>query len=332
MQPSHQLHLGNYLGALKNWVDLQDQYENIFLAVDLHSITFDHNPAELRNHTYQVIAAYLAAGISPEKSALAVQSHIPQHTELSWVLTCHTYMGELNRMTQFKDKSLQQGKNINAGLFNYPVLMAADILLYQADLVPVGEDQRQHLELTRNLAERMNNRYEKNLFKIPDAFIPPVGARIMDLQEPTKKMSKSAENESGTIFLLDTDKQIEKKLKRAVTDSGSEIRFNDDQPGIQNLLSIQSAITGKTTDQLVSEYSGKQYGHLKVETADIVVEAVRPIRQEMERYLSDTGELDRILKKGAEKCVQLAEKTVREVFDAVGFSPVGRNPSVSEPR
>lgn len=322
MQPTSGLHLGNYLGALKNWVKLQDQYDCVFLAVDLHSITVKQDPKELRENTYQVMAAYIAGGVDPEKVTLAVQSHLPQHAELAWILTCMSTMGELNRMTQFKDKSSKQGKHIPTGLFIYPTLMAADILVYQANLVPVGQDQKQHLELARDLAERVNNRFGKKLFTIPEPYIAPVGAKIMDLQDPTAKMSKSSDNENATLFLTDSDSALEKKLKRAVTDSENEIQFDfEKKPGVSNLLSIQSAITGKSIESIVKSYAGKQYGHLKVETAEIVIEALRPLREEMEKLLKDKGYLDQILKKGAQAAGALAQKTVDAVYDALGFIP-----------
>ncbi|HTL11189.1 MAG TPA: tryptophan--tRNA ligase [Bdellovibrionota bacterium] len=320
IQPTNQITLGNYLGAIKNWVKYQSDYDSIFFVVDLHSITVRQDPKELREATYRGLATYIAAGLDPDKCLLFAQSHVPAHAELGWVLNCFTYMGELNRMTQYKDKSAKQGANIPVGLFGYPVLMAADILLYGAKKIPVGDDQKQHVELTRDIAIRMNNVYG-DLFTVPEPMIPPVGARIMDLQNPTAKMSKSAENDNGTVFMFDTDKDIEKKIKRAVTDSGTEIAFSDDKPGVKNLLSIQSAITGRATRDLVEGYVGKQYGHLKVETAEIVVNALRPIREEAQRLLSDRGELDRILALGAAKARERAAPTLKRVYEAVGFLP-----------
>ncbi|OFZ01752.1 MAG: tryptophan--tRNA ligase, partial [Bdellovibrionales bacterium GWB1_52_6] len=267
IQPSSQLTIGNYIGALRNWVKLQENYDCIFFAVNLHAITVRQDPKMLLEQTYRAIATYLAAGIHPEDAAVFIQSQVPEHTELAWILTCNSYMGELNRMTQFKDKSAKQGANIPAGLFTYPVLMASDILLYDTELVPIGHDQKQHVELTRDIAIRMNNTYGKDLFKVPEVYIPPVGARIMSLQDPTAKMSKSDPDVSSAIYLTDTDDQIRKKLKRAVTDSGTEITDDDTKPGIRNLLAIQSSLTGKSIPELVLSYAGKQYGHLKLETA-----------------------------------------------------------------
>lgn len=321
IQPSNRLTIGNYLGALKNWVKLQNEYECVFLAVDLHAITVRQEPKELREQTYRAIALYIASGLDPEKVTLCVQSHISEHTELAWILNCYTYMGELNRMTQFKDKSSKQGQNIPAGLYNYPTLMAADILLYQTHLVPVGEDQKQHLELTRDIALRMNNLYGKDLFVVPEVYIPPVGARIMSLQDPTSKMSKSDEDPNASVFLSDTNDQIIKKIKRAVTDSGSEVTYEDSKPGVKNLLTIQAAITGKSPADLVTSYAGKMYGHLKVETAEIVAQAVAPIRDRAEEFMQDKAYLDKILRKGAEKARLRAAATLSQVYDRIGFIP-----------
>jgi len=320
VQPSNKLTLGNYLGAIKNWVQLQHDYDCIFFAVDLHSITVRQDPKELREQTYQAIATYIAAGIDPQEATLFVQSHVPAHAELAWILTCFTYIGELNRMTQFKDKSSKQGQNIPAGLFIYPTLMAADILLYGTHLVPVGEDQKQHIEITRDIAIRMNNLYG-NLFVIPEVYIPPIGARIMSLQDPTSKMSKSDPDPNSSIYLNDTNDQIVKKLKRAVTDSGTQITYEDSKPGIKNLLNIQAAITGKKIEELVLNYANKQYGHLKVETAEIVVEAISPLRDQVNQLMAERGYLESILKVGAEKARNRAEKTLSRVYEAVGFIP-----------
>lgn len=319
VQPSGQLMLGNYLGALKNWARLQDEYDCLYCLVDMHAITIRQDPKELRERSYQGLAIYLAAGLDPAKNILFVQSHVPQHAELGWVLTCAAYMGELSRMTQFKDKSAKQ-KNIGAGLFAYPALMAADILLYQTNLVPVGQDQKQHLELARDLAIRMNNNYGE-LFVVPEIYIPPVGAKIMSLADPTAKMSKSDPDPNAVIFLSDSDDAIRKKLKRAVTDSGTEIAYSDDKPGVKNLIAIQSAITGRTTDEIVSAYAGKQYGHLKVDTAEIVVSCVKPIRDKSQELLQDRAHLDSILKNGAEAARKRAEQTMKRVAEAVGFLP-----------
>jgi tryptophanyl-tRNA synthetase len=321
VQPSNNLTLGTYLGALRNWVELQHQYDCLFFAVDLHAITVRQDPKELRRRTYEAIATYIACGINPENSLLFVQSHVPAHAELTWILTCFSYMGELNRMTQFKDKSAKQGQNIPAGLFTYPVLMAADILLYQTKLVPVGEDQKQHVELTRDLAGRMNNLFGDDLFTMPEPYIPRVGARVMSLQDPTSKMSKSDPDANATIFLNDSDDAIRKKLKRAVTDSGTEITLEEGKPGIRNLIMIQSAITGKKPEEIVASYVGKMYGHLKVDTGDIVASVVGPIRDRVQQILSDPGYLDGILKRGAERARERAEKTLNKVYERVGFIP-----------
>lgn len=319
VQPSNRLTLGNYLGALKNWVKLQHDFDCYFFAVDLHAITAKQDPKELREQTYRAVATYIAAGIDPDKVTLFAQSHVPQHAELSWILTCHSYMGELGRMTQYKDKSAKQGQNIPAGLFTYPVLMAADILLYHTHLVPVGEDQKQHIELTRDLAIRMRNQYGEDLFTVPEVYIPPVGARVMSLQNPEAKMSKSDPDPNSAVYLNDTDDQIRKKIKRAVTDSGTEIAYADDKPGVKNLLNIQAAITGKAIPEIVASYQGKQYGHLKVETAEIVVEAVAPIRTRTEQLMADRSYLDQILARGAERARARAQKTLQTVYERVGF-------------
>jgi len=319
VQPSNKLTLGNYLGALRNWVQLQDQYDCLFFAVDLHAITVRQDPGELREQTYRAIATYIAAGIDPERALLFVQSHVPEHAELAWVLTCFSYMGELNRMTQFKDKSARAGQNIGVGLFSYPNLMAADILLYDAAVVPVGEDQKQHIEHTRNLAIRMNNLFGEDTFVVPEPFIPKLGARIMSLQDPNAKMSKSDPDPNSAVYLNDSDDVIRKKIKRAVTDSGTEIVFDESKPGIKNLLSIQATITGKNPERLVAGYVGKQYGHLKVDTAEIVVECIRPIRERVEQLMNDRAQLDQILRANAEKARDRATRVKLRVFDRLGF-------------
>lgn len=321
VQPSNKLTIGNYIGALRNWVQLQKDYDCLFFAVDLHAITLRQDPKELRDQTYRAVATYMACGIDPSEATLFAQSHVPQHAELAWVLTCFSTMGELNRMTQFKDKSAKLGQNIPAGLFSYPVLMASDILLYDTDLVPIGADQKQHIELTRDIAIRMNNLFGQDLFKIPECYIPPVGAKILSLQNPQVKMSKSDSDPNSAVYLNDTDDQIRKKIKRAVTDSGSEITYEDTKPGIQNLLSIQSSLTGKTIPDLVSAYAGKQYGHLKVDTAEIVVQALKPIRDKTDELLKDLPHLDRILRDGAAKARSRAQKTLDRVYERVGFIP-----------
>lgn len=320
IQPTNPMTLGNFVGAMRNWTQLQATYDSIFFAVDQHAITVRQDPKVLRDHTYRLMATFVAAGLDPQKCTLFIQSHVPEHTELGWILLCNSYIGELSRMTQYKDKAARQGENIPAGLFTYPALMAADILLYQTDIVPVGEDQRQHVELTRDVAERMNNAYGTELFKIPSAWNPKYGARVMSLQDPTKKMSKSDADPKATIFMTDDDKTITKKLKSAVTDSGTEITYADDKPGIKNLIQIQCALSGETADQVVARYVGKMYGHLKVETAELIIATMGPIRDEAERLLADQAELDRLLKRGAEKARERAARTLDKVRAAVGFA------------
>jgi len=325
VQPSNRLTIGNYIGAVMNWAKMQAEHDCIFFAVDLHAITDQRGSADLRRQTYQAIATYIACGLDPEKATLFVQSHVPEHAELSWLLTCHATMGEVSRMTQFKDKSGKHGESIPMGLFAYPVLMAADILLYQTNLVPVGADQKQHVELTRDLAIRMNNHYckkeETPLFALPEPWIPKVGGKILSLQDPTKKMSKSDPDVKATLFLDDTDKDIEKKVKSAVTDSGSEISDSDDKPGIRNLLTLQSVLTGKPVAEIVASYAGKQYGHLKVDTAAICVNAIRPVREKTAALMGDLGYLDQVLKRGAENARERAAQTIARVCDKLGFIP-----------
>jgi len=318
IQPTNKLTLGNYLGAIKNWVRLQSEYECYFFAVDLHAITARQDPKQLAENTLFSLATYLAAGISLDSATIFAQSHVRQHAELAWILNCYSYMGELGRMTQFKDKSSRAGETIPVGLFTYPVLMAADILLYQTDLVPVGADQKQHLELTRDVAIRMNNAYG-SLFKVPEPFIPKIGARIMDLQVPESKMSKSTSSDLGAVFLNEAPKEIEKKFKRAVTDSGSEISYTPVKPGIKNLVDIQAAITGQSVDEIIACYVGKMYGHLKVDTAQIVIDELRPLQEKTAEYLNDRGELERILRAGAERASEKAEVTLRSVYSSIGF-------------
>ncbi len=323
IQPTNNLTLGNYLGAIKNWVKLQNDYQCYFMAVDLHAITTPQDPKLLAERTYRVLATYLASGIDPKQAMLFVQSHVPEHSELAWIMTCFSTMGELSRMTQFKDKADKEGKHIPSGLFVYPTLMAADILLYQTNLVPVGQDQKQHLELTREIAIRMNNRFQTELFAVPEPFIAKIGAKIMDLQNPTNKMGKS-ETSKGTLFLTESDDEISKKVKRAVTDSGSDITYEDSKPGLKNLLSIQAALTGNPIEGIVASYRDKQYGQLKVETADLVVNAIRPLREETERLMKDRGELDRILKLGATRAREVAHTTLEKVQELLGFvRPMG---------
>lgn len=318
-------HLGNYLGALKQWIDLQDSHEAFYFIPDLHAITVEQNPEELRHRTVAGAAQLIALGIDPAKSTLFVQSHVPAHAELTWVLQCLTGFGEASRMTQFKDKSSRYGADsTNVGLFTYPSLMAADILLYKADQVPVGDDQTQHVELTRTLAQRFNHRFGE-VFVIPKAVNPPNGARIYDLQDPTSKMSKSGESPNGRIDILDAPKTIAKRIKSAVTDNGTEISFDrETKPGVSNLLSILSAVTEKPIDALVAEYEGKMYGHLKVDVADAVVAALEPVRDRTLELLDDPAELDRLLAVGAAKARAVAQETLKEVYDAVGFLPPAR--------
>ena len=319
IKPTNRITLGNYIGAIKNWAKYQEQYNCYFFAVDLHSITVRQDPKELRENTLFAIATYIAAGLDPDRCCLFLQSQVSQHAELAWTLNCFTYMGELSRMTQYKDKSSKAGTNIPAGLFNYPVLMASDILLYDAHAIPVGEDQKQHVELTRNIAERMNGIYGEDTFVIPEPFIPEVGARIMDLQVPTSKMGKSDSSEAGAVFVNDSPKTIEKKFKKAVTDSDTLISYSKEKPGVKNLIDIQAAITGKNIDDIVASYEGKMYGHLKVETAEIVNEELAPIQEKTNELLSDRGELNRILAKGAEKAREKAQVTLDRVYERVGF-------------
>ncbi|WP_430645921.1 tryptophan--tRNA ligase [Agromyces sp. GXS1127] len=321
MQPSgDSLHLGNYLGALVNWVALQDDHDPIYCVVDLHAITVQQDPATLREATRRTAAQYLAAGVDLSRSTLFVQSHVPAHTELAWVLGTLTGFGEASRMTQFKDKSARYGTDsTTVGLFTYPVLMAADILLYGTHLVPVGDDQRQHLELTRDLAGRFNSRYGET-FVVPEAMIPKESARIYDLQEPTAKMSKSAASPNGLINLMDDPKVIAKRIRSAVTDTEREIRYDPQaKPGIANLLDIYATVTGRSIPELEAEYDGKGYGDLKKDLADVVVERVAPIRERTLELMADPAELDRLLAIGADKASERAERTLATVYDRVGF-------------
>ncbi len=318
IQPSGQLTLGNYIGAIRNWVNLQADYDCLFLLVDLHAITVRQDPAELRRRCREFLGLYIACGIDPERNTLCVQSQVPGHSQLSWILNCYTMIGELNRMTQFKDKSRKNTDNINAGLFSYPVLMAADILLYDTALVPVGDDQKQHLELTRDVAQRFNGVYGE-VFRIPEPYIPPVGARIMGLQTPEAKMSKSDDNEGNGIYLLDEPKRIAKKIKRAVTDSGSEVRAAPDKPGVSNLLSIFSAVTGRSVAELEAEYGDSGYGRFKGDLADAVVAFIEPVQERYRALQEDPAQLDAILARGAERARARADSKLRAVHDALGF-------------
>jgi len=322
IQPSGDLMIGNYIGSIKNWVTLQDDYQCLFSLVNMHAITVEQDPHALAKRSLDFVALYLASGIDPAKSTVFIQSHVPEHAELAWILNCATYMGELNRMTQFKDKSQKHEHNINAGLFNYPVLMAADILLYQTELVPVGADQKQHLELTRDLAHRYNNRFGRDIFKIPEPFIAPAtsGGRIMSLQDPTSKMSKSDDNKNNFIGLLDDPKTILKKCKKAVTDSGDVIEYDlDNKPGVSNLLTIYSVISGLSLDQVVAQFEGKMYGHLKVELGELMVDYLAPIQQRFYQIREDETYLKGILKTGADQARNQAQKTLRDVQQTIGF-------------
>lgn len=318
IQPSGDLTLGNYLGALKNWVKLQDEYDCYFCVVDMHAITVRQTPADLRRRTLELLSIYISAGIDPEKNTLFIQSHVPAHAECCWLLTCNTYMGELSRMTQYKDKSQKMGSSIGAGLFTYPALMAADILLYNTDLVPVGKDQTQHLELTRDLAERFNNTYSPT-FKIPEGYIPKAGAKIMDLQEPNKKMSKSSDNPNSFILIMDSPDIIRKKISRAVTDSIGIINYTDEQPGVKNLLNILSAIKGISPEDLVKSYEEKGYADLKKDVAEAIIEELSPIQEKVKELLSNKKYLEEIYQTGAQKASYVANKTLRKMQKKVGF-------------
>ncbi|MEC8903340.1 MAG: tryptophan--tRNA ligase [Pseudomonadota bacterium] len=322
-QPSGQLTLGNYMGALKQWVSMQDDHDCLYMIVDLHAITVRQDPKQLAEACLDGLSLYLACGIDPQKSTLFLQSHVPEHAQLSWVLNCYAQMGELNRMTQFKDKSAKNENNINVGLYSYPVLQAADILLYQADKVPVGEDQKQHLELTRDIATRVNNLYG-DVFRLPDPYIPDFGARIMSLQEPEKKMSKSDNNPNNFIGLLEDPKKLAKKIKRAVTDSDEQanIYFNPtEKPGVSNLLTLLSLATGKSIKELEPEYTDKMYGHLKGDVADAVVALLEPIQARYAEIRADRAYLDDVMRQGAEKASARASETLAKVYKAVGFIP-----------
>ena len=321
VQPSGNITLGNYLGAIKNWVDLQKDYHCCYSIVDEHSITVRQDPVLLRKRALDLLKLYIACGIDPEENILFIQSHVPAHAQLAWVLNCYTYMGELSRMTQFKDKSRAHADTINAGLFTYPVLMAADILLYQADLVPVGKDQMQHIEITRDIAERFNTLYG-NVFKIPEGFMPKAGAKIMSLAEPTKKMSKSDENPKAYISMLDDFNVIAKKIKSAVTDSEGVIEYRDGdetKAGVNNLLTIMSAVTGRTIDSIAADYSGKGYGDFKADVAEAVVEHIKPIRAEYDRLSEDKAYLVDVYTKGAERANRIADRTLKKVYKKIGF-------------
>lgn len=320
-QPSGELTIGNYMGALRQWVHMQDDYDCIYCIVDLHAITVRQDADALRKATLDTLALYLACGIDPQKSTIFVQSHVPEHAQLSWVLNCYTYFGELSRMTQFKDKSARYAENINAGLFDYPVLMAADILLYQSALIPVGEDQKQHLELSRDVGQRFNALYG-DIFKVPEPFIPKSGARVMSLLEPTKKMSKSDDNRNNVIGLLEDPKSVEKKLKRAVTDSDEPpvVRYDvQNKAGVSNLLDILSGVTGQSIAELEKSFEGKMYGHLKTAVADAVVGMLTQLQERYHRYRNDEAFLNQVMQEGAAKARARAQQTLSKVYEAVGF-------------
>lgn len=319
IKPSGDLTLGNYLGAIKNWVKLQDEYDCYFFIADLHAITVKQVPAELRKRSLEVLAIYVAAGIDPKKNTMFIQSQVPAHCEASWLLTCNSYMGELSRMTQYKDKSKnKEGDSISAGLFSYPILMAADVLLYQADLVPVGADQVQHLELARNIAERFNRAYSPT-FKVPDAYVGKAGAKIMDLQNPMKKMSKSEENPNGYILILDPPEVIRRKIARAVTDSLGQVKYCDEQPGVKNLMTILSTITGMTMEEIEAKYEGQGYAQFKTDVAEAIVSELEPIQGKVKELLGDKKQLEEIYKAGAEKAAYIAGKTLRKMQKKIGF-------------
>jgi len=315
-QPTGELHIGNYLGALRNWVALQSEYESFYCIVNLHAITLPQDPATLRRKTLDLAKIYLAAGIDPDQSTIFIQSDVPAHAELAWVLNCIARMGELERMTQFKDKGKGNTERAGVGLFTYPILMASDILLYKTDLVPVGQDQKQHLELTRDLAERFNRDFGET-FVIPDPYIPPVGAAIMSLKEPEKKMSKSDENRNATIFLLDDPDTIEQKIKKAVTDSGTEITIDENRPAITNLLTVYHLLSGRPVKECEEHFAGKGYGVFKKELAELTVEFLRPFQDRVKEF--DDASLEAILAKGAEKAASVAEETLKEVYERTGI-------------
>lgn len=323
MQATGNLTLGNYLGALKNWVSLNEEYECFFGVMDLHSLTVRQVPADFRKRARNLLTLYIAAGLDPKKNCIYFQSHVSAHAELSWLLNCFTYMGELNRMTQFKDKAAKHADNINAGLFTYPVLMAADILLYQADFVPIGKDQKQHLEITRDIAERFNGIYG-DVFTIPEPYFGKAGAKIMSLQDPSKKMSKSDENVNGSIYLMDDPDTIVRKCKRAVTDSESEVRYSEEKPGVSNLLEIYGVCTGKTMEEAEKDFIGVGYGDFKLAVAESVISVLKPMQDEYERLLKEKDYIDGIIKENDEKAGYFANKTLRKVKKKLGLTEVPR--------
>ncbi len=318
IQPSGTITLGNYLGAIRNWVKMQEEFDCIYALADLHTITVRQEPAQMRKNILDAYASILACGIDVEKSLFFIQSHVHTHAELSWILNCNTQFGELSRMTQFKDKSAKHADNINAGLFTYPCLMAADILLYQADYVPVGADQKQHLELSRDIAQRFNGQYG-NVFKVPDGYYPKHGARVMSLQDPTRKMSKSDENVNGCVHLLDSPEVIMKKFKRAVTDSEACVKYGENKPGVNNLMAIYGAVTGLTNEQIEKEFEGKGYGDFKTAVGEAVVETLRPIRERYEQYIKDKAYLEECYRKADEIALKISQRTLNEAMKKVGF-------------
>ena len=318
IQPTGTFTLGNYIGAVRNWGPLQDKYNCIYCVVDMHAITVRQDPAKLRKNTLEAYALLMACGIDPEKSILFIQSHVKTHAELNWILGCSTQFGELSRMTQFKDKSQRHADDVNSGLFTYPVLMAADILAYNADLVPVGVDQKQHLELARNVAQRFNQRYGE-LFTIPEPYIPKVGAKVMSLQEPTKKMSKSDDNPNACILILDDKDTIIRKFKRAVTDSEAEVCYRDGKDGINNLMTIYSSVTGRSFDEITSEFAGKGYGDFKLAVGEAVADHLEPVRTEFDRLIQDKAYLKKCYTEGAEKALRYSQRIVSKAYHKVGF-------------
>ena len=319
IQPSGDLTLGSYLGAIKNWAERDEEFDNYYFMADMHSITVRQDPAALRRRTLEQLAQYIACGLDPEKNTLFIQSHVPQHAELGWVLNCYTMFGELSRMTQFKDKSAKNSENINGGLFTYPALMAADILLYQPDYVPVGEDQKQHVELCRNIVQRFNGIYG-DVFKMPEPYIPKVGARVMSLSDPGAKMSKSDKDPNGSIYLMEKPEDILRKFKRAVTDSDGVVRFDrETKPGVSNLMCIYSTFTGKSNDEIAAEFEGKGYGDFKLAVAEVTADALAPVQAEYARILADKTYVDEVLKSGAERASRLANRTVSKVYRKVGL-------------
>lgn len=318
IQPSGMLTLGNYLGALKNWVAMQDEFDCTYAVADLHAITVRQEPAKLKSQIYSTYALLLALGIDPEKNTLFIQSHVPEHTALSWLLSCNTQFGEMSRMTQFKDKSAKHPENVNVGLFSYPVLMAADILLYKPDLVPVGHDQKQHLEIARDIAIRFNNKYG-DVFTVPEPYIPKIGARVMSLQDPMKKMSKSDENPNSWVAILDDRDTIIRKFKRAVTDSDARVVMSEDKPGISNLITIYSAVTGKTVEEVEKEFDGKGYGDFKLAVGEAVADTLNPIKDKYDEIIKDKKALEQLYKEGAQKAEYVARKTYFKAMKKVGF-------------